>query len=176
MSSDRSEAEMSRKYEVLALVLGAALVVAIVPTVRADGPFQFHSLTPCRVVDTRVAGTTTGTYGGILTSGVEKVYPIQGNCGVPVGAKAVTLNVTAVTPTNQGRFTVYPSGIPTPTVSTINFPVGTTALANGAIVPISAGVACATFTPSTCDLAVMPFVVPGTGQVHLVLDITGYFQ
>jgi len=165
---------MSMSYRVRALLVGAALLGVATPG-RADGPFQFHSLTPCRIVDTRLAGTTVGTYGGILSSGVEKVYPIQGNCGVPVGAKAATLNVTAVTPTNQGRFTVYPSGIATPTVSTINFPPGTTALANGAIVPLSAGVACATFTPATCDLAVMAVVV-GTGQAHLVLDVTGYFQ
>lgn len=159
----------------MAFVIGAALFAMATPG-TTDGPFQFHSLTPCRLVDTRLAGTTVGTYGGILTSNVEKVYPVQGNCGVPVGAKAATLNVTAVAPTNQGRFTVYPSGIATPTVSTINFPPGTTALANGAIVPLSTGVSCATFTPNTCDLAVMPFVVPGTGQVHLVLDVTGYFQ
>lgn len=166
---------MSRRQQVLALVIGAALVVGTAPTGGADGPFQFHSLTPCRIVDTRLTGTTVGTYGGILTSDIEKVYPVQGNCGVPSGAKAATFNVTAVAPTNQGRFTVYPSGIATPLVSTINFPPGTTALANGAIVPLSSGVACSTFTPATCDLAVMPFVV-GTGRVHLVLDVTGYFE
>jgi hypothetical protein len=168
---------MSRRHHVLALVVGAALVVGIVPTVGADGPFQFHSLTPCRLVDSRLTGTTVGTYGGILTSGTLKIYPVQGNCGVPVGAKAATLNVTAVTPSAQGRLIVYPSGLTEPLVSTINFPVGTTALANGAIVPLSAGVACATFTPSTCDLAVMPYITGmANGTVHLVLDVTGYFQ
>ena len=168
---------MNRKLGagVLGLAAGMALLMSAVP-VGADGPYQFHSLTPCRIVDTRVTGTTVGKYGGILTSDVEKVYPVQGNCGVPVGAKAATLNVTAVMPTNQGRFTVYPSGISTPGVSTINFPPGTGALANGAIVPLSTGVACpAGYVPSTCDFAVMPFVV-GTGQVHLVLDVTGYFE
>jgi hypothetical protein len=164
------------KHRVVALLVGAGLMAAAAPgRAQGAGPYQFHSLTPCRIVDTRLAGTTVGTYGGILTSDIEKVYPVQGNCGVPVGAKAATLNVTAVSPTNQGRFTVYPSGITTPLVSTINFPPGTTALANGAIVPLSTGVTCSTFTPATCDLAVKPFVV-GTGQVHLVLDVTGYFQ
>jgi hypothetical protein len=102
----------------------------------------------------------------VLTSGVERTVDVQGVCGVPAGAKAATLNVTAVAPTNQGRLTVYPSGIATPNVSTINFPPGTTALANGAIVPLST---------QDKDLAVMPFVV-NNGQVHLVLDVTGYFQ
>jgi hypothetical protein len=167
---------MSRRQQVLALAIGAALVVGIAPTGGADGPFQFHSLTPCRLVDTRNAALTVGNYGPILTSGTARIFPVQGNCGVPVGAKAATLNVTAVAPTNQGRFTLYPQGIAAPLVSTINFPPGTTALANGAIVPLSTGGACPSgYTPATCDLAVMPFVV-GSGQVHLVLDVTGYFQ
>ena len=33
---------------------------------------------------------------------VATVFSVQGNCGVPVGAKAATLNVTAVNPTNTG--------------------------------------------------------------------------
>jgi hypothetical protein len=55
-------------------------------------------------------------------------------------------------------------------VSTINFPPGSAALANGAIVPL------ADQTAEPNDLAVMPFVVGTPGQVHLVLDVTGYFQ
>jgi hypothetical protein len=166
---------MTSKFRVAGLVLGVALLATAPPaSAQGQGPFQYHSLTPCRIVDTRVAGTTVGTYGGVMTSNLEKVYPVQGNCGVPVGAKAVTVNVTACAPTNQGRLTVYPSGISTPLVSTINFPPGTTCLANGAIVPLSAGVTCSAFTPSTCDFAVMPFVV-NNGQVHMILDVTGYF-
>jgi hypothetical protein len=169
---------MVSRNRILAFVTGAGLVALATPG-STDGPFQFHSLTPCRLVDTRLAGTTMGTYGGILTSDIAKVYPVQGNCGVPVGAKAATLNVTAVAPTNQGRLTVYPSDNPggTPLVSTINYPPCTTALANGAIVPLATTpVACpAGYSPATCDLAVMPFLV-NNGQVHLVLDVTGYFE
>jgi hypothetical protein len=157
--------DMVMRHRVLAFLVGAALVAAATPG-SSDGPFQFHSLTPCRIVDTRNSTPAQGGYGPILTSDVERTFPVQNNCGVPVGAKAATLNVTAVTPTSQGRLTLYPSGITTPLVSTINFPPGTTALANGAIVPLST---------ATNDLAVMPFVVGG-GQVHLVLDVTGYFQ
>lgn len=159
---------MTGSYRTTAALLGGALLMIALPG-KADGPFQFHSLTPCRIVDTRKPNPVVGEYGPILTSNVLRKFPIQGNCGVPVGARAATFNVTAVTPTNQGRFTIYPSGIATPLVSTINFPPGTTALANGAIVPLAdQGV-----EPN--DLAVMPFVVGG-GQVHLVLDVTGYFQ
>jgi hypothetical protein len=159
---------MSRNYRIVAVVLGATLMVVAKPG-KAAGPFQFHSLTPCRIVDTRLPGQVVGQYGPVLTSNTERKFPIQGNCGVPVGATAATFNVTAVSPTNQGRLTLYPAGIVTPAVSTINFPPGTTALANGAIVPL------ADHGVEPNDLAVMPFVV-GSGQVHLVLDVTGYFE
>jgi hypothetical protein len=166
---------MNRKLLVTALVSGAAVAAAAVPAAaQGAGPYQFHSLTPCRIVDTRLTGTTIGTYGPKLQSGVEKQFPVQGNCGVPVGATAVTVNVTIAGPTGQGRLTVYPSGIATPSVSTINFPAGSSALANGAIVPLSAGVSCPAFTPNTCDFAVMPFVL-SNGQVNMILDVTGYF-
>jgi hypothetical protein len=172
---------MTSKHRVVALLVGAGLVVAAAPG-QGDGPFQFHSLTPCRLVDTRITGTTVGQYGPYLTStgnaltDVPRVFPVQENCGVPPGAKAATLNVTAVAPTNTGRFTVFPAGGTTPQVSTINFPAGTTALANGAIVPLSTGVDCpAGYVPATCDLAVTPFIVGG-GHVDLVLDVTGNFQ
>jgi hypothetical protein len=175
---------MTSKHRVVALLIGAGLVVSAAPG-RGDGagPYQFHSLTPCRIVDTRSSAPTVGHYGPYLTStgntatDVARNFPVRGNCGVPPTAKAATLNVTAVNPTNTGRFTVYPSDITTPTVSTINFPAGTTALANGAIVPLSTtAVDCpAGYDISDCDLAVMPFVLHG-GHVDLVLDITGYFE
>ncbi len=167
---------MVSRNRVLAFVIAAGLV-ALATTGDTAGPFQYHSLTPCRIVDTRNAGGTVGNYGGILTSGVAKVYPVGGNCLVPTTAKAATLNVTAVAPSNQGRFTVYPSDITAPGVSTINFPPGTTALANGAIVPLATTPAdCpAGWDQTKCDLAVLPYVV-NNGTVHLVLDVTGYFE
>ncbi len=168
---------MVSRNRLLAFVIAAGLVALATPGDTA-GPFQYHSLTPYRIVDTRNAAGTVGNYGGILTSNQVKVYPVAGNCLVSGTAKAVTLNVTAVGPSNQGRFTVYPSDLATaPTVSTINFPPGTTALANGAIVPLAtAPVDCpAGWDQAKCDLAVMPFVV-NNGTVHLILDVTGYFE
>ena len=163
---------MKRKYLAVVPALGSAFLVlalAAPAAAQAAGPFQFHSLTPCRIVDTRLPAQTVGQYGPVLQSGVERKFPVQGNCGVPVGAKAATLNVTVAAPTNQGNLRLFPSGIVAPNVSTINFPPGTSALANGAIVPL----ADQSLQPS--DLAVLPTVV-SNGQVHLILDVTGYFQ
>lgn len=147
-------------------VLAAAVAaIALAPAAAADGPFQFHSLTPCRIVDTRNAAGPTG--GPALTSNVNRNFPIQGQCGVPVGAKAAALNVTIVGPNGNGHLTLWPSGGTRPTVSTLNYLTGEPALANGAIVPLSANV--------SADLTVAAFVVGG-GTVHLILDVTGYFQ
>jgi hypothetical protein len=152
------------------LGVGCAVLLGVLAApVFADGPFSFHTLSPCRVVDTRVTGTGEGQGGPILTSGTARKFVIQGRCSVPVGAKAVTVNVTAVSPTNQGRLTVYPAGITAPATSTINFPPGTSALANGAIVPLGP-------SDAAGDISILPYVVPGTGQVHAILDVTGYFQ
>jgi hypothetical protein len=139
------------------------------PAAHAAGPFQYHALTPCRVVDTRNPNGTNG--GPVLNANTTRTFQVQGNCGVPVGATAVTLNVTIVSPnlsTSGGFVTVFPSGASIPTVSTINFTNADAALANGAIVPLSS---------NTGDLSVFfnPYNL-GSGTVHLVLDITGYFQ
>ena len=145
------------------LVLAAALGLAPEPA-SAAGPFQFHALTPCRIVDTRKPVGPTG--GPILQSEVVRSFPIQGQCGVPVGAKAVALNVTITQPSNFGHLTLFPSGTAVPTVSTINWSPGEPALANGAIVPLST---------NASDLSLRPFLL-NNGTVHVILDVTGYFQ
>jgi hypothetical protein len=153
-----------------ALALGAlALGLAPAP-VHADGPFQFHSVTPCRIVDTRNPANTTGggsgTGGPALSNASARDFPIQGQCGVPVGAKAAVLNVTITQPTKDGHLTLWPSGTTKPLVSTLNFAAGEPAIANGAIVPLSA---------NAQDLSVQPGL-SAAGTVHVILDVTGYFE
>jgi hypothetical protein len=152
-----------RSMSCAALVCAAVLGLAPAPA-AADGPFQFHALTPCRIVDTRKPAGPTG--GPVLQSEVVRSFPIRGNCGVPSDAKAVALNVTITQPTNFGHLTLFPSGTAVPTVSTINWNPGEPALANGAIVPLST---------ATNDLSVRPFLL-NSGTVHVILDVTGYFS
>jgi len=90
---------------------------------------------------------------------------------VPIGAKAVSVNVTAVGPTGPGYLTVYPNGITQPQVSTVNFPAGVAAVANGALVALGDY---GTY-PNT-DLNVYARVAATGGKVDMVLDVTGYFQ
>ncbi len=152
-----------KKTSLMLPLLALGLAFAAVPA-QAAGPFQFHSLTPCRIVDTRNAAGPTG--GPALTHSTVRSFPIQGNCGVPSNAEAVALNATVVSPAGGGHLTLFPSGGGVPLVSTLNFNAGEPALANGAIVPLS---------NNASDLSVQAAVLGGNGTVHLILDVTGYF-
>ncbi|MFD5487259.1 MULTISPECIES: hypothetical protein [Streptomyces] len=90
------------------------------------------ALNPTRVVDTREGlGTARGQVPGQGTFGVE----IAGRAGVPKGATAVAVNLTATNPRSAGHLTAYPSGKAAPATSNVNFTAGQT-VANSAVVPI----------------------------------------
>ncbi|HEX9458546.1 MAG TPA: hypothetical protein VGA84_05345 [Thermoanaerobaculia bacterium] len=119
------------------------------------GPFSFFAITPCRAVDTRG--------GAPLGSGQTRNFAIRNVCGVPSTAAAVAINVTITGATTQSFLTVWPTGGARPNVSTINFTSTDQSLANGAIVGLGT-------TPT--DLAVFNCC----GNVHVLIDVTGYFQ
>lgn len=117
---------------------------------------QFYSLTPCRVVDTR-----GGHDGGTLQAGRERDYALAGNCDIPNGAAAYSLNVTVI-PAAGGLdyLTVWPAGEPKPVVSTLNDNTGTV-VANAAIVPAGS--------------EQMTAFYPNSNNTDLLVDVNGYF-
>lgn len=120
------------------------------------GPWQFHTLTPCRLVDTRLSASPIAT-------GTERLVPVWNVCGVPPTAKAAALNLTATEGTSEGFLVVYRAGSPVPPTSTVNFRANQTR-ANNAVGQIGpAG-----------DVAVYCGGMPG--NVHAVLDVVGYFD
>lgn len=147
-------------------LMGMALALGSTPT-QAAGPFQFNSLTPCRVFDTRnVAAETTGQ--PLVNPGPIN-FTIKGNCGVPASAAAVTLNVTVVAPNVAGDLRMFPVGAGQPVVSTLNYNANEPALANGAIVPLGAA--------AGKDLSIVlgMAAAAGAGRTHVIVDVTGYF-
>jgi hypothetical protein len=126
----------------------------------AGGPYQFYALTPCRVADTR---SPNGLNGGPALTTAKRDFAIQGRCGVPTGAKAVALNVTIANASTSSWLTVWPANVAEPFVSTINFTPSDSALANGAIVGLG---------PSSPDLSIRNAI----GSVHVIIDVSGYFQ
>jgi hypothetical protein len=130
------------------------------PIANSDG-LDFHTLVPCRVLDTR---NPDGPLGGpALSAGAIRTFVIAGQCGIPSSAQSVAVNLTVTEPTSGGYLTVYSAGSPIPLASTINFGAGQTR-ANNAVV---------TLGPSG-DIEVTSGQPSGT--VHFILDAAGYFQ
>lgn len=98
------------------------VVVDVVGWMPSGG--QYHAMNPARLLETRPGlSTYDGQYNGIgpLPQGAALGLPVTGRAGVPAGARAVVLNVTATSPSAAGFFTVYSSSSPRPTASNLNF-------------------------------------------------------
>ena len=127
----------------------------------APSPSSFHTLPPCRVVDTRNA---PGPFGGpAIAAGEARAFSMtDGACGVPADAKALALNVTVTQPTSAGALTLFPGSGVAPITTTISFAAGKTR-ANNAVIGLTAGV-----------LSVMNR--QEAGSVHVIVDVSGYFR
>jgi hypothetical protein len=128
-----------------------------VPIVGAD----FHTLTPCRIADTRDPDGPLG--GPALAAGTVREFPIAGVCGVPSTAKAISANLTVIFPTTEGFLTAFPAGTALPLASTINFRTAIVR-ANNAILGLGTSGRVSVF----CG---MP-----SGSTNFVVDVTGYFE
>jgi hypothetical protein len=125
----------------------------------AGGPFEFHTLTPCRVIDTRsLSGGAPA-----LIAGEARRFVVTGRCGIPAEAKALSVTVAAVTPATFGHLVLYPGGAAVPLASTINYAAGQTR-ANNAIVSLGAA----------GDLQVT--CAQSAGSTHMIVDVNGYYQ
>ena len=88
---------------------------------------------------------------------------VGGYCGVPATAKAMSLNVTVVSPSAGGHLRLFASGTPRPGCSSINYASGQTR-ANNAVVSLGP------------DVDLIAYVSQPSGTTHLVVDVNGYFQ
>ena len=139
---------------------------AIDTTYITGNSLQFFPVTPCRVADTRGNGKT-GAYGPpSIAGGATRDFSIpSGGCGIPTNAQAYALNVTVVPPSQLVYLTMWPTGQPRPTVSTLNdfsTQVATpgNVVANAAIVPAGTNGAVSVYVSDTSDV---------------IIDINGYF-
>lgn len=120
-------------------------------------PLDFYTVMPCRVVDTPQLGAP-------LHSGDPYGFAIAGRCGVPATARAVALNITAVSATANGHLALWPRHLTKPQTSSVNFSAGQTRAGNGILLLSPDG-----------EIAVQSFLTDG-GAVHLLLDVAGYFE
>jgi hypothetical protein len=127
---------------------------------RASGQV-FTPLAPIRLLDTRFGDPAINPLGGgALPAGTVLEVAVAGQRGVPATASAVSVNVTAVSPSGVGFVTAYPCGA-VPEVSTLNLEPATPAVANGAMIDLS----------SSGHLCLYANVT-----THLLLDINGVWS
>ncbi len=128
--------------------------------VDVNGAFEsgFASLSPARLLESRSGVgnvTVDGRFEGIGRVGAGSVTElvVAGRGGVPVGASAVSLNVTAVRPSAAGHLTVFPCGGAVPTASNVNYSAGVV-VPNAVLSRVGAGEKVCVFSLAETDLIV----------------------
>ena len=124
-------------------------------------PANFHTVTPCRAVDTRNANGPLG--GPAIAANTTRTFTLAGQCGIPATARAVSVNVTAAEGSFAGHLRVHPGGSPTPATSMLNFNAGQ-ARANNALATLG----------GTGSLSVHAGMIGGS--VHVIIDVNGYLE
>jgi hypothetical protein len=126
----------------------------------------YTPVTPCRIVDTRIA------VAGALAGGVARAFDVDaGNlaaqggsvtgCGIPLlVAQAVEMTIVAVRPAGRGYITAWGLG-PRPLSSVLNYAPGDV-IANTAIIPVVPG-------------GGNDFTLFSLATTHVVVDVLGYF-
>jgi hypothetical protein len=126
----------------------------------------YTAVTPCRIVDTRLAG---GQFGPNVT----RTYDVDGtdftaqggssiSCGIPNGvAASVAMTITVTGPIGAGYLTAWGLGVQ-PLSSVLNYGAGEV-IANTSIVPVVPG--------AGADFSIYSFA----GNPHVVVDVVGYF-
>lgn len=144
----------------LAITVGAA-PVAPPQYDLPDGASSYSASPPCRLADTRNGfGFTTIDEQTIRVVAADR-------CGVPVGATAVALTLTADAAAGGGYLTAWPSGTERPNASYLNYERGQTR-ANGAIVPVGddGSIDVFSFADAGLIVDVAGSFVPAAGPEH----------
>ena len=120
------------------------------------GPLDFHTATPCRIVDTRSSGPA-------LAAGSTRSFRGTGPCGIPAAAKVLSANVTAINPSSAGHLRIFPGGTAAASTSVLNFAAGQTR-ANNALILLGA------------DGDFLVFAGFPSGTAHMIVDVVGWFE
>lgn len=134
--------------------LGGPTVGAAAAAV-AEVPSTLVPVDPVRVFDTRDGVEPSGR----LAPGASLDVTIGENVGIPAGATAVVLNLTATDATNAGFVTAWPTGQARPLASSLNLAGPGDTVANLVIVPRGVGGRVSFYSQS---------------GAHLLADLAGY--
>jgi hypothetical protein len=122
-----------------------------------SSPFSLYRIAPCRLTDTRTAGTP-------LAPGEARSLHVGNSCAVPTGAKAVLLGVSVFAAPSAGSLRAYaPGTAATPQTTVVNFAAGEVVSSGGH------------FMLSSDGILTMQADQP-TGNLSIAVDVFGYFQ
>ena len=119
------------------------------------------TINPTRIFDTR---NGIGTTKARMNPGQTRAVQVAGAFGVPSNATAVYLNVTSVNASAWGWLAVWPTGLPMPNSSNVNFPGGSI-VPNMAIVQLGANGTLQIYNDAG---------VSGTTSSDVLIDVLGY--
>ena len=123
----------------------------------------YYPLAPRRIMDTRPAAPVSGLSGPFNASSPRRLQ-VAGQLGLPIGAEAVTGNLTVVNQTAAGYVSATLNSEVNPTTSVLNFPLGDIR-ANGVTLPLN-----------TSGRSWFVYKAPSGKTTHLILDVSGYFR
>ncbi len=129
------------------------LVVDVAASIGPGG-HGFAGVAPTRLLDTR-----SGLGGRRLPAGGQIAVAVSGRGGVPAGAVAAAVNVTATEASRAGYVTAWPCDQPRPLASVVNIVPGVTR-ADNAVVRLSA-------RGEVCLYSQSP--------TELIVDVSGYY-
>jgi len=138
----------------------APLVYSQALTVDSIVGASYFALPPARLLDTRVGNGLAG----VFSANAPRTFLVAGRGGVPVGAVAVTGNLTITNASREGYVALTPTPTSSASTSTLNFPTGDTR-ANGVSIALGPG----------GNLSAV-YAAPGGSTVHIIFDVTGYLR
>ena len=104
------------------------------------------------------------TSGGALGANAIRTLTLAGQCGIPSGAKSVAVNVTVTGGTSTGVIALFPGNAFPQGTSAGNYRAGITR-ANNAMAELA-----------TNGAGTLGIQNGSAGTVHVVLDVSGYWQ
>lgn len=126
-------------------------------------PRAFIGIAVCRLLDTRPPANNPLDGDGAYGADEIRTYTLTGFCGIPIGADAVSLNLTVTSTGNHafGHLKVWPASQAEPNVSTLNWSTGGVTESNAAILALSTG---------------QIKIKSGNAGSEVIVDVNGYFS
>ncbi len=135
--------------------IGADVAIDLTGYFVVDGGNDYQPLSPVRMFDSRIGASALNevTGGQPLGAGAMVRLQVAGRQGVPLGAKAASVNITAVGTGIPGFITAYPCGA-RPGSSNVNLSLTQSVSANGAMIKLSESGELCLFTLNPLNLVV----------------------